>query len=293
MALEARLNARCDAEVFEVRWSLRCLRSGLELGRQERFQQWSASTRKVSVMMALLAMVQRGKVSLDRQITYTHEMGRGVQSGTFQFMTPGFTFSLRDAMANMIITSDNVCTNQVFLALGDEDEARIQVVNDYCRAIGLRDTVHRFLWQNTKLNRWHHSDEGMTVTSALDQVNLLTWMVEGSRDPAAAARIGVTPELCAMALDFMRSEFGLSGMGAHLPHEAAIGAKAGRDVRGRSHIGVIYQDGAPLFVFSAFTDWVPTELLDGSPGNARALELIADLVRIAWDDLSAPSRAAA
>ena len=227
MELKERLNTRCEEECFDVRWHVQAFRSELDIHRNGETEQWSASTRKVSVMMALLSHVERGTVSLNEKIIYTEELGKGVQSGTFRYMSPGFTFTLKDALANMIITSDNVCTGLVFAALGKTETEQIQAVNDYCRAIGMRNTVHRHKWLDTKQVTWYHTDEGMTTTSATDQVRLLMKIVDGSRNEDAAKKLGVTSEHCRFALTLMRRENGLMGMGALLPENASMASKGG------------------------------------------------------------------
>ncbi|MGH3096157.1 MAG: serine hydrolase [Streptosporangiales bacterium] len=283
--IEAELDAVCDGLPFEVRWCLRDLRSGQTWDRLGSVSGWSASTRKVSVLMAALSLASRGVLDLDQPVTYTAELKEGVRSGTFRYMTPGFSFPLRDALGQMMVTSDNVCTALVFGALGGSPEESVQAVNDYCQSIGLRDTVHRHIFPDTSLIPWYHSNEVMTTTTAADQARLLSRIVDGAREPRSAAELACSAELCAYALTLMSREHD-EQMTRLLPARTHGATKGGRGIRGRSHVGVIYADGTPRFALAVFTDWVPVTLLDGTPGTVHALSAISTLARRAWDVLA-------
>ena len=54
---------------------------------------------------------------------------------------------------------------------------------------------------------------------------------------------------------------------------------------GTTTIGIVYKDGAPLFILTAYTEHVPEALPDGTPGFAAANQLIGKLARLCWDDL--------
>lgn len=281
-SVEDELGRICDRVPFEVRWCLQDFRSGRTCDRLGSTSGWSASTRKVSVMMAMLSLASRGALDLDRPVTYTAERRDGVRSGTFRYMTPGFSFPLRDALAQMMITSDNVCTALVFDALANSPENSIQAINDYCQSIGLRDTVHRHVFPDTSLIPWYHSNDTMTTTTAADQVRLLSRIVDGARDPRVAGLLGCSAELCAYALTLMSREYEQQ-MTRLLPAGAHGATKGGRGIRGRAHIGVVHADAVPRYALAVFTDWVPVTMLDGTPGTVQALSTIATLTRRAWD----------
>lgn len=282
--VEAELEAVCRDVPFEVRWRLEDLGGGRTWNRLGSVSGWSASTRKVSVMMAALSLAFRDALDLDRPVTYAPELKEGVRSGTFRYMTPGFSFPLRDALGQMMVTSDNVCTALVFGALGESPDDSIQAVNDYCQAIGLRDTVHRHIFPDTSLIPWYHSNDSMTTTTASDQARLLTAIVDGAGDAAAAERLGCSQDLCRYALTLMSREYDQQ-MTRLLPVRARGATKGGRGIRGRSHVGVIYTGETPRYVLAVFTDWVPVTMLDGRPGTVHALATISALTRRAWDVL--------
>src|SRR5205814_4742592 len=97
----------------------------------------SASTRKTSILMSALAAVHAGKLALDQKVTIEARY-QDNDSGTFQFLTPGFWITLRDALVMMIIVSDNTCTGMVVDLVGLENLQR------YCDGVGLTGTIHRF-----------------------------------------------------------------------------------------------------------------------------------------------------
>jgi beta-lactamase class A len=115
--LAARLNALCDALPFQSSWYLRDLRTGARADRQGDVPVPSASTRKISILMAALKAVHDGKLALDQKLT-VEARHQDNDSGTFQHLTPGFSITLRDALVMMIIVSDNTCTGMVVDLVG-------------------------------------------------------------------------------------------------------------------------------------------------------------------------------
>ena len=101
-----RLDALCDAVPFHASWYLKDVATGARADRLGDVPVPSASTRKISIMMAALAAVHAGKLSLDQKVTVEARY-QSNDSGTFQHLTPGFWITLRDAMVMMIIVSDN------------------------------------------------------------------------------------------------------------------------------------------------------------------------------------------
>src|SRR5256885_13356832 len=127
------LNELCDSAEFEVSWYLKDLASGATANRRGDVPVPSASTRKISIMMAALAAVHAGKLSLDRKLTVEARY-QDNDSGTFQHLTPGFWLTLRDAMVTMIIVSDNTCTGMV------ADQVGLPNVQRWCETVGMTAT---------------------------------------------------------------------------------------------------------------------------------------------------------
>src|SRR5207248_9683378 len=66
-----RLDALCDAVPFHASWYLKDVATGARADRLGDVPVPSASTRKISIMMAALAAVHAGKLSLDQKVTVT------------------------------------------------------------------------------------------------------------------------------------------------------------------------------------------------------------------------------
>src|SRR3989454_1408275 len=169
--LVKRLNELCDAAPFQASWSLKDLATGASADRRGDVPVPSASTRKISIMMAALAAVHAGKLSLDQRVTIEAKY-QDNDSGTFQHLTPGFWITLRDALVMMIIVSDNTCTGLVVDLIGLDNVQR------YCEAVGMTGTIHRF-GIPPKLGP-EHSLEQVTTTTPNDQGLLLELILRGT-----------------------------------------------------------------------------------------------------------------
>src|SRR5882672_10908949 len=131
------LNELCDALPFQTSFYVKDLTTGARGDRFGSVPVPSASTRKISIMMAALAAVHAGKLSLDQKVTIESKY-QDNDSGTFQHLTPGFAITLRDAMVMMIIVSDNTCTGLVVDLVG------LTEIQRFCESIGMTHAVHRF-----------------------------------------------------------------------------------------------------------------------------------------------------
>src|SRR4030095_4606321 len=121
-ALMKSLNELCDALPFQTSFYVKDLTTGARGDRFGSVPVPSASTRKISILMAALARAHARQHSLDQKVTIESKY-QDNDSGTFQHLTPGFSITLRDAMVMMIIVSDNTCTGIVFdrVGLGEID----------------------------------------------------------------------------------------------------------------------------------------------------------------------------
>lgn len=277
-ALATKLNALADAQPFMTSWYVRNLVSGEAAERQGDVPVPSASTRKTSILMASLKAVHEGRLSLDEPITINKDYQPGITSGVFQHMTPGYVIPFRDALVQMIITSDNVCTHHVV------DRIDLDELNQYCRAIGLTGTVHRFKVPPPDLKADHNLD-AVTTTTPRDQGVLLEKILAGTKDAAAAAHLGSTPKLCQWAMDVLTWQVHRNMIPALLPFGTVVANKTGRGPRGRMDAGLVFRGGTPLYVLTAFTDGVPEEMPDGLPGFSAAFATIARMSRACWDSI--------
>src|SRR5919205_1420613 len=278
--LVERLDALCDAVPFHASWYLKDLTTGVRADRLGDVPVPSASTRKISIMMAALAAVHAGKLALDQKATIEARY-QDNDSGTFQHLTPGFWITLRDALVMMIIVSDNTCTGMVVDLVG------LGAVQRYCESIGLKSTIHRF-GIPPRVGPDHALDQ-VTSTTPNDQGRLLELIFRGTTDEAVAAQLGCTPALCRLGLDILTWQKLKTRLPSLLPMGTTIAHKTGTGARGFMDAGIVFKDGRPLFILTAYTDHVPAMLSDGTPGFAAAAQLIGRMARTCWDTLGAVS----
>lgn len=281
-AVADHLNAICNAQPFVTRYSVRNLLTGETLHRGADEETPSASTRKTSIMMAALKAVHDGRLDLDEPITFEARFSEEVASGMFRYLTPGIVISLRDAITGMMVLSDNVCTKMVF------ERLTLDEVNRYCAAIGLSGTHHRFLIPPLALSP-DHTLTSVTTTTAQDQLFLLQAILDAQTSPEAAAKLGSSQQLCAYALQTLKNQVLRYGIPSRLPFGTIVAHKGGTGKRGRMNAGIVYRNGAPFYIISAFTDQVPQEMPDGTPGYTVALETIGKLARACWDQFQSSS----
>ena len=274
--LVQKMNAACDALPFQTSWYLKALATGERADRKGDVPVPSASTRKISIMMAALKAVHDGKLSLDQKVTIDAKY-QDNDSGTFQHLTPGFWITFRDCLVMMIIVSDNTCTGTVadLVGLGE--------IQRFCESIGMTRTVHRF-GIPPRLGP-EHTLEQVTTTTPNDQGLLLELILQGTTDPAVAARMGVTPALCTLGLDILSWQKLKTRLPSQLPLGTKVAHKTGTGSRGYMDAGIVFKSERPLFILTAYTEHVPAALPDGTPGFAAAYQVMGRMARMAWDAL--------
>jgi beta-lactamase class A len=270
------LNELCDALPFQTSWYLKDLTTGATADRAGAVPVPSASTRKISIMMAALAAVHAGKLSLDQKLTVEAKY-QDNDSGTFQHLTPGFAISLRDALVMMIIVSDNTCTGMVV------DQVGLETIQRYCESVGMTGTTHRF-GIPPRLGPDHTLDQ-VTTTTPNDQGLLLELILQATTDAAVARRLGSTPELCRLGLDILSWQKLKTRLPSLLPLGTKVAHKTGTGSRGYMDAGIIYKNDRPAFILTAYTEHVPAALPDGTPGFAAAAQLIGRMARRCYDEI--------
>jgi beta-lactamase class A len=96
----------------------------------------TASLIKVSILVTLYDLVEKGSISLDDPLSLL-KIDQVPGSGVLQFMHPGMALSVRDAAVLMSILSDNTATNLLL------DKVAIRRVWQKMEALGLPHTkVH-------------------------------------------------------------------------------------------------------------------------------------------------------
>ena len=279
MELQDRLDQICATPAFTTCFYVQDLATGAVYARDADAIRPSASTRKISIMMAALRAVSQGRLDLAEPVTVTAEMSEGVASGTFQYMTPGFVITLRDAIVQMIIMSDNVCTRIV------ADRLTLDELNDFCSTAGMTGTTHRFIVPPPDMPADHRLDE-VTTTTPADQGRLLAQILTGCSDAEVAARLGCTPALCQLGLQFLSWQKYRTMIPSQLPAGTMVAHKTGTGRRGRMDAGIVYRDATPRFIITVYTDRVPATMPDGLPGYAAAFFVIGSLARACWETFS-------
>ena len=272
------LDSQCDEQSFETGWYLKNLENGETVQRHGEMVFPSASTRKISIMMAALKAVNENRLALDQPVTIEARYQNN-KSGTFQHFQPGFTIQFRDALSMMIIVSDNTCTGTIVDMLGLDE------INAFCRRIGMKNTIHRFGIPPV-IGRDHTLEE-VTTTTPADQGVLLDLIIQGTQDPDVASRLECTPELCRLAIEILSWQKLNWRLPALLPKGTVVAHKTGtgQDWRNNNDAGIIFQGEEPLFILSVYTENVPLEMPDGLPGYTIAGHHIAQLCRTCWDAL--------
>ncbi len=276
-ALARSLNALCDQYPFHTGWYLKDLVSGAECHRNGDVVVPSASTRKISILMAALKAVNEGRLRLDQPVQIQAKYQNN-DSGCFQHLQPGFTIQFRDCLVMMIIVSDNTCTGTVVDMLG------LDYINEFCRSAGMVGTTHRNGIPPRPLP-WDHPLELVNTTTPADVGRLLDLIVQGTRDAAVAARLGLTPDLCRYGLDVLSWQKLRSRLPSQLPAGTKVAHKTGTGARNYNDAGVVFAGDQPRFILTVFTDYVPAELPDGTPAHYAATYLIGRLARTCWDHL--------
>jgi len=272
----AKLNALCEDEPFVTGWYLKDLTTGATADRNGEMVFPSASTRKISIMMAALAAVHAGKLSLEQKVTIEKKY-QDNDSGTFQHLTPGFSISFRDALVMMIIVSDNTCTGIVV------DHVGLEAIQRWCEGIGMTGTTHRF-GIPPKLGR-DHTLEQVTTTTPNDQGLLLEMILQATTDTAVARKLGSTPQLCRLGLDILSWQKLKARLPSQLPLGTKVAHKTGTGSRGFMDAGLIWKGERPLCVLTMYTEHVPEMLPDGTPGFTAANQLMGRMARLCYDRL--------
>lgn len=278
-ALTRTLDQLCDTFPFHTGWHLKDLNTGETAHRNGDVVVPSASTRKIAILMAALKAAHEGRLSLEQPVVMEAKYQNN-DSGCFQHLQPGFTIQFRDVLTMMIIVSDNTCTGTV------SDMVGLDQVNALCQSIGMKGTNHLVGLPPLGLGRKHTLDM-VNTTTPNDVGLLLDVILQGTKDASTALRLGSTPALCQMAVDILSWQKLRNKLPAHLPLGTKVAHKTGTGYESRNinDAGIIYQDDNPLFILTAYTEHVPVEMDNGTPGHWAATDLIARLSRACYDAL--------
>lgn len=228
-----------------------------------------ASLVKVPVMVAAYAAVHDGRVSLDDRLTFSaDDVVPG--SAVIDKLSPGASFTLRDAIRMMIATSDNTATNLVIRRIG---LPATNEVLDRIRLPGIRlnSLVYR---REASLDPERSRTYGLGNGTAAGFVDLMG-MIHG-RD---LERDGVVAEgACAAMLDHLLACEDRGTSGRDLPAGMKAAHKTGLVSGVRTDAGVILGPAGPI-AFCVLTKDNRDRKAPGGPAD----DLIARFARAAVD----------
>ncbi len=216
----------------------------------------AASVIKVPILVAYLAAVDAGRISLDQGLTLT-EATRVGGSGAMQDDPIGTRYPAYEVATQMIITSDNSATEMIIEALGGA-----AALNQQFQSWGLRHTVIRNPLPDL---------EGTNTTSSRDLVRLLALVNQGeilsrrSRDRLFA---------------IMQRTVSRDLIPAGLPNDVLVYNKTG-------DIGSILGDVAVVEAPNG-KRYVLAVLIERPPNDGRAAELIRRIAEAVHQEMNQP-----
>ena len=229
----------------------------------------TASLIKVPVMVAAYAAAREGRVALDEKVSFAaDDVVPG--SAVIDKLSPGATFTLRDAIRMMIATSDNTATNIVIGRIG---LPATNAVLDRVGLPGIRLNSYVFR-RETSLDPERSREFGLGNGTAADFVRLMG-MIHG-RD---LERDGVVADGASAAmLDHLLACEDRGTAGRDLPTGVKVAHKTGLVSGVRTDAGVILGPAGPI-AFCLLTK----DNRDRKAPNGPADDLIAKVARAALD----------
>lgn len=232
-----------------------------------------ASLVKVPVMVAAYVAAHQGRVTLDEQVTFAaDDVVPG--SAVIDKLSPGATFTLRDAIRMMIATSDNTATNLVIRRIG------LPATNDVLDRLGLPGIrLNSYVFRReTSLDPERSREFGLGNGSAADFVRLMG-LIHG-RD---LEQDGVVAEgACQAMLDHMLACEDRGTAGRDMPSGVKVAHKTGLVSGVRTDAGVILGPAGPI-AFCLLTK----DNRDRKAPHGPADDLIAKFARAALDAFEA------
>jgi len=252
------------------------LDTGASIGIRETEPVRTASTIKLTIMLAVFDAVARGQAKWTEPLTITARdkvSGSGVLGTEF---TEGVQIPLSDVMHLMIVLSDNTATNMILERFSADS------VNAYLDKIGIRTTRSlRKVVGNGEASGFSAAGKlpenrkyGIGVSCPRDMVTILEKLEHGEIvSPDASREMIAVLKRCQDTTGMRRSLRGIP-----------VANKTGALDALRSELGVAYSKGGRI-ALSITVDGIPQP--DWTPDNAGSL-MIADLAKILVDGLAKP-----
>jgi beta-lactamase class A len=194
----------------------------------------TASLIKLAVMAEAYAQEKEGKLKLDDMLKLTKEEmvpGSGILT---DHLSPGATFSIRDAVRLMIVFSDNTATNLVLEKVG------IKNVNERMAGLGLKETrinAKVYKGSTTSVDPDRTKKYGLGSTTANEMLTLLELLHEGKLVSAEASKA---------MLEHMKKCDDKDKFTRFLPKEVSVAHKTGSVSNARTDAGILYFKQGPV-----------------------------------------------
>ena len=228
-----------------------------------------ASLVKVPVMVAAYAAAHEGRLSLDEQITFAAD---DVVPGStvIDKLSPGATFTLRDAIRMMIASSDNTATNLVIRRIG---LPATNVVMDRVGLSGIRLNSSVFR-RETSLDVERSREFGLGNGTAAELVTLM-----GMLHGRSLEQDGIVAEgACEAMLGHLLACEDRGTAGRDMPAGVKVAHKTGLVSGVRTDAGLILGPAGPI-AFCLLTKDNRDRKAPGGPAD----DLIAKVARAALD----------
>jgi beta-lactamase class A len=275
-ALEGELRAMVVGFQGSVALHARNLDTGAEVGIDPDRRVRSASTIKLPIACALTDLVGAGKAAWSERLTIAS--GAKVSgSGVLSEFSDGETVSLRDAMALMIVVSDNTATNLILDRIGAD------AVNAYLDNLGLTGTrsMRKIRGDGTQLKAatgWSQAGLmpdnqrfGIGSSTPREMTRLLGLLAAGEIVDKSASRA---------LLDVLERQQYKDGIGRR-SGDLKVASKSGSLDALRSDVGLVWTPQGVIAIAITVDD-MPQ--IDYSPDNVGAL-LISRLAQRIITDL--------
>ncbi|MDB4900656.1 MAG: Beta-lactamase [Gemmatimonadetes bacterium] len=273
-AIMSRIGAVPGAEVAV---SFRDLGTGDSLDLNATTEFHAASTKKIPVMLAVLRAVEAGRLSLDQGVPVVnrfasivdgsaYSLDAGVDSDSSMYGRIGQSVPVRELLERMIVRSSNLATNTLVALVGAEP------ANAMAHELG---ATHMRVLRGVEDQKAYDRGLNNTTTSA-DLAVLLQRIERNEALTATSARL--------MREILLRQEFN-DEIPAGLPKGIPVAHKTGSITATLHDAAIVYPPTRAPYVLVVLTRNIPDEKV------ARAL--IADVSRLVWTHVMAPSARAA
>ncbi|MCS6859884.1 MAG: class A beta-lactamase-related serine hydrolase [Abditibacteriales bacterium] len=198
----------------------------------------AASVIKVAVMVEAFAQVEEGKLRLSDSITLT-DADKVPGAGVLQFLDAGLKLTLRDALALMIMLSDNTATNLVLDKIGLPATARRMEMLHFPHT-KIHSKVFR---RETSIFPERSQKYGLGSTTPNEMARLLEMIANG---------VCVSKEASRQMLDILKRCEDDTMIKRFLPPPVTVAHKTGAVDASRLDAGIVYSPKAD-YILCVFT----------------------------------------